>query len=128
MVQVNILSGRLAGTETVARRFPFQVGRSAHADLSLDEPGVWDQHFEIQFETGDGFYAMPHGEALITVNGEPTRKLRLRNGDRIEMGGAALQFWLGATRQRGLRFHEALVWTVYVLVTGLQLYLIGRLF
>jgi predicted component of type VI protein secretion system len=127
MIQLKVLSGRQAGSVLAARRFPFRVGRGADSDLQLEEPGVWDQHFEIQFEQGNGFLAVPQGDALITVNGKPAQELRLRNGDRIEMGGAAVQFWLGETRQRGFRLREWTVWSIYALVTGLEIFLIIRM-
>jgi hypothetical protein len=127
MVQLKVLSGKMAGTLVVARRFPFQIGRAAQADLTLEEPGVWDEHLEIQFEPDSGFVVAPHGDALITVNGEPARRSRLRNGDRIEMGAAGLQFWLGETTQRGLRVREWLAWVIITLITGVQLYLIAQL-
>lgn len=127
MVQFKVLSGKMAGTLVVARRFPFQIGRSAQADLTLEEAGVWEDHLEIQLEPESGFIAVPYGDALITVNGESGRRSRLRNGDRIEMGAAVLQFWLGETRQRGLRVREWLTWGIITLITGLQLYLIAQL-
>jgi len=127
MVQFKILSGKMAGSVVTARRFPFQIGRAAQADLTLEESGVWDSHLEIRFEPGDGFIDTPHGEALVTVNGEPAPQFRLRNGDRIEMGAALLQFWLCETRQRRLRAFEWLAWAIITLVTGLQIWLIARL-
>lgn len=127
MVQFKILSGKMAGAVVAARRFPFQIGRAAGADLAIEEPGVWERHLEIQFDPGDGFLALPQGEALVTVNGETAPRFRLQNGDRIEMGGALLQFWLGETTQRGLRLPEWLTWGIITLVTGLQIWLIARL-
>jgi pSer/pThr/pTyr-binding forkhead associated (FHA) protein len=127
MVQLKILSGTQAGSMTVARRFPFRVGRGAESDLRLEEPGVWDRHLEIAFEPRNGFLAVPRGEALITVNGKPSGAVRLRNGDQIEMGGAVVQFWLGETQQRGFRLREWMVWSTYALVTALELLLIFRL-
>jgi predicted component of type VI protein secretion system len=127
MIQLRILSGTQAGTSMVARRFPFQVGRAADADLVLAEPGVWDRHFTIRFEPGDGFIVAPQGEALLTVNGEPTSGIRLRNGDSMEIGAVRLQFWLSDTRQSGLRLREWFVWAGIIAVTITQLVLIYRL-
>lgn len=125
MIQLKVLSGKQAGFTSVARRFPFIVGRLAGgADLSLDEPGVWDRHFQIDFRPGEGFVALPQGEALMTVNGHSTQGLRLANGDSIEIGGVRLQFWLGETRQHGFRLREWLVWSGIVLVTLSQIGLI----
>lgn len=127
MIQLKILSGQQAGTLAVARRFPFRIGRATGSDLVLGEPGVWDAHVALEFVSGDGFYAVAQGEALTTLNGAPCSRSRLCNGDRLELGGAVLQFWLGETRQRGLGFRELLVWLGIGLVTALQIFLIIRL-
>ena len=128
MIQFKILSGKMAGSTSVARRFPFQVGRSPDAGLVVEAPGVWEDHFHLEFEPGNGFVARPQGEALMTVNGEPVRESRLlRNGDSIEIGGTRLQFWLGETRQSGMRLQELLVWAGVALVTLAQVILIYRL-
>ena len=125
MVQLKILSGKQAGQTFMARRFPFQVGRAADQDLTMDEPGVWDRHLDIHFEAGAGFIATPQGEALLTINGEAvSEQTRLCNGDTIGIGGAQLQFWLGETRQSGLRLREWLVWSGIALVTIVQVALI----
>lgn len=115
----------MAGQTILARRFPFQVGRAPGLDLTMEEPGVWDRHFAIHFEPGDGFIATPQGEALMTINGEPAKeKRRLHNGDSIGIGGARLQFWLAETCQSGFRLREILVWTGIALVTAAQAALI----
>lgn len=128
MIQFKVLSGKTAGSTSVARRFPFRIGRSSGADLVIEEPGVWDDHFHVEFERGNGFVAHPQGDALMTINGESAREKKLlRNGDSIEIGGARLQFWLGETRQSGMRLRESLVWIGIVLVTLAQVALIYRL-
>ena len=53
MVQFKIVSGKMAGTEQVARRFPFRIGRSAEADLRLEDDGVWDDHLELSVKIND---------------------------------------------------------------------------
>lgn len=128
MIQLRVLSGKTAGTTTVARRFPFQIGRASDADLVLPEAGVWDRHFQIDFQAGHGFTATAQGDALLTVNGQPAReKMLLRNGDTLEIGATRLQFWLGETRQAGLQFRETLVWLGIAAVTLSQVFLIYRL-
>lgn len=128
MIQFKVLSGKTAGSTSVARRFPFRVGRAGGTDLMLEEPGVWDDHFHVEFEAGNGFVACPQGDALMTINGEAAREKKLlRNGDAIEIGGARLQFWLGETRQSGMRLRESLVWLGLALVTLAQVALIYRL-
>lgn len=128
MIQFKILSGKMAGSTSVARRFPFRVGRASGSDLVLQEPGVWDDHFHVEFEAGNGFVARPQGDALMTINGAAAREGKLlRNGDSIEIGGTRLQFWLGETRQSGMRFREWSVWAGIALVTITQIALIYRL-
>ena len=53
MVQLKILSGKKAGTAWVARRFPVRIGRSAGADLQLEESGVWDEHLQLDFKPAE---------------------------------------------------------------------------
>lgn len=128
MIQFKILSGKTAGSTSVARRFPFRVGRASGSDLVMEEPGVWDDHFHVEFEAGEGYVASPRENALMTVNGEAVReKTLLRNGDSIEIGGARLQFWLGETRQSAMRIREFLVWLGIAAITLAQVYLIYRL-
>ncbi len=110
MVQLNILSGKKAGTVWVARRFPVRLGRLAGADLQLEENGVWDQHLQIDFNPGVGFVLTAQPDALVAVNGEPTRQSPLRNGDAIDLGSVKLQFWLAETRQASLAFREWVTW------------------
>ncbi len=109
MIQFHILSGNQAGHVTEVRRFPFVVGRNDDAGLRLDDPGVWEQHLEVDFER-TGFSFSARGEALALVNGERVESGYLRNGDVIDLGSARLQFWLARTRQESLRWRETLTW------------------
>jgi pSer/pThr/pTyr-binding forkhead associated (FHA) protein len=110
MVQFAILSGKKAGTESVARRFPFQVGRSAQNGLVLDDAGVWDRHFKIDLQSADGAVLSTAADALTTVNGERVDQSVLRNGDVIEAGSVKLRFGLAPTQQGSLRLRETLTW------------------
>jgi hypothetical protein len=116
MVQFRILSGKKAGVQWTARRFPVRVGRAAGTDLQLEDDGVWDEHFQLAFRSDVGFELTTTGEALTSLNGEPCRESVLRNGDIIEVGGAKLQFWLTEARSRGLRVREATTWAGIVAV------------
>jgi pSer/pThr/pTyr-binding forkhead associated (FHA) protein len=127
MVQLRIQSGKMAGTETVVRHFPFRMGRSASADLRLEEDGVWDAHAEIVFDPEAGFLLRANHDALTGVNGKRCHEAVLRNGDELEIGALKLRFWLGATRQRTLQVREWLTWAGLALVTAGQLVLIYRL-
>ena len=117
MVQLQILSGKQAGTDSVARRFPFRVGRAGSADLCLEEDGIWDQHLELNLITPEGFVLSAQPNALATVNGQRVEQTLLRNGDLIEIGSLKMRFWLSATRQIGLRFREWLTWGALVLLS-----------
>ena len=124
MIQLQILSGKQAGRDLVARRFPFVIGRAANTDLQLDEPGVWDRHFRFRFERGAGFGFDAQTDALVMVNGEQVAEGFLRNGDVIELGSARLRFWLARARQKTLRVREALTWTALFVLFGAQIALI----
>src|SRR5262245_4576183 len=102
MVQFKILSGKKAGVSEVVSRFPLQIGRSASADLALDENGVWDRHLCVQFDSKIGFIAVPETDAIVAINGQRIQEAVLRSGDIIDVGGARLQFWLADPRQAGL--------------------------
>ena len=117
IVQLKILSGKKAGSTWVARRFPVRVGRATECDLQLEEPGVWNRHFQILLNTGAGFVLETEPEALVTTNGQPAQRAALRNGDVIEIGALKLQFWLGEARRRGLRSKEWLVWATLLAVS-----------
>ena len=93
MVQLNILSGKMAGTQWVARRFPVQIGRAANSGLRLEENGVWDEHAQLNLDRLEGFLLKAHPNALVTVNNQPVQTVRLRNGDSIALGAVRLQFW-----------------------------------
>jgi pSer/pThr/pTyr-binding forkhead associated (FHA) protein len=124
MIQLDVLSGKKAGSRTVVRRFPFRVGRAAGNDLQLDDDGVWNQHLTLGFQRNENFTLAVAPDALATVNNEPVQTTPLRNGDVISFGSVKIQFWLAAARQRGLRLRESFVWTLIAAVTAAQLVLI----
>ena len=123
MIQLNVLSGKKAGSHAVVRRFPFRVGRAPENHLQLEDDGVWDRHLALEFQSG-GFNLAVAPDALVAVNGEPFQNQFLRNGDIITIGSSKLQFWLAAARQRGLRLRELFVWTLIAAVTAGQFVLI----
>jgi pSer/pThr/pTyr-binding forkhead associated (FHA) protein len=127
MIQLHVLSGRLAGENIFVRQFPFHIGRAAGNDLVLDEAGVWDHHLALAFEKGEGFTLATEGGAFAAVNEEPQSAARLRNGDIISFGSAKIQFWLAAPAQRGLQLRELSVWLLLAGVTTFQVFLIYRL-
>ena len=110
MVLLQVFSGKNAGPATLARHFPFVVGRNSTADLCLEQDGIWDRHLELHLRFPDGFLLKADPRALTSVNGQPIQQVFLRNGDLIEVGRLRIQFWLSETRQRGLRTREFLTW------------------
>ena len=124
MIQFSILTGKKAGVCWAARRLPVRIGRSPASDLQLDEEGVWDQHLRVDLKPRDGFYVTAQPNALASVNCQAVRQARLRNGDCVEIGGLKLRFWLGQTRQAGLRFREFLTWAAITAVCLGQIALI----
>jgi predicted component of type VI protein secretion system len=124
MVQLEILSGKTAGAKWQSRRFPVRVGRSGNADLQLEAPGVWDEHFQIALDPAAGFRLQNYSGALVAVNGATVENTVLRNGDQIEIGALKLQFWLSEARQRGLRIREGMIWLILLAVSVGQIALI----
>jgi pSer/pThr/pTyr-binding forkhead associated (FHA) protein len=117
MIQLNILSGKKAGDQPVARRFPFRIGRAPGNELQLEDDGVWDQHLTLEFNPQSGFNLATAPEALATVNAEPVQNAILRNGDTITVGSVKIQFWLAAAGQHSLLVRESLVWALLLFIT-----------
>jgi hypothetical protein len=124
MVQLRILSGKMAGDIQVVRHFPFCIGRSAQNDLCLDEAGVWDSHLTLGFQKPEGFMLVTAPNAFAAVNEQPQTSTRLHNGDVISFGSAKIQFWLAPARLRGLRMREFFVWFMLAAATAAQITLI----
>jgi len=124
MIQLNILSGKQAGTQTVARRFPFRIGRIRENELRLEDDGVWDRHLTLEFQPQSGFNLTTAANAVVTVNGETVQNRILRNGDTITAGSVKIQFWLAAARQGSLAARESFVWALIAVVTLGQMALI----
>lgn len=121
MIQLQVVSGKQAGTEVVARRFPFLIGRDASSDLRAEEPGVWERHVEIGFDPAAGFSAVPCTGAVLLINGERSEGGNLRNGDMLELGGLKLRFWLTRSPQNTMRIREVLTWAGLLALFALQL-------
>jgi len=124
MIQLNILSGRQAGAQPVARRFPFRIGRAAGNELQLEDDGVWDQHLTLVCQPESGFNLATAPNAIATVNGEPIQNKILRNGDTITVGSVKIQFWLAAARQGSLLAREFFLWALIAAVTATELVLV----
>ncbi len=126
MLQLQILSGKKAGTEFASSRFPVQIGRSPTADLSLDEPGVWERHFQILFTPG-GLLLKTLADAPVTINDQQSTEAILRNGDLIGIGLLKIRFGLSPVRQYNSRVREWLTWIGLAALCLAQVALIYRL-
>ncbi len=124
MVQLKIVSGRPAGAVHELHRFPCLIGRSAEADVRLEEAGIWDRHLHIHLDSDRGFSAAILPEARATVNGQPLTRAPLRNGDVIEVGCVKLQFWLKPPRQSSLAARETMTWAALGLLCAGQVVLV----
>lgn len=124
MVRLKVLSGKKAGTEMAARHFPFTVGRSATDALSLDEPGVWEKHFQISLGDAREFILKTAPETSVTIAGKTTQLAALRNGDVIEVGRAKILFGFYPNRQKNLAWREWLTWIALAALCATQIILI----
>ena len=127
MIQLRILSGKMAGENIFVRRFPFSIGRAAHNDLRLEDDGVWDDHLNLKFHKREGFILKAAPGTFCAVNEESQTSARLRNGDTLSFGSAKIQFWLAPAKLRGLALREALVWLLLLGVTLAQILVLLRL-
>lgn len=128
MVELKILSGKQAGATTVARRFPFQVGRAPDSGLRLDDDGVFDRHFRILLKPGEGFLIAGEPSAVTALNHQPlSQPARLRSGDAIQAGSVTFNFALSPARQRSLRLREISVWLILALLCLAQVAVIYKL-
>jgi pSer/pThr/pTyr-binding forkhead associated (FHA) protein len=114
VIQFHILSGKQAGSDIVVRHFPFTIGRAGDMDARFEDTGVWERHCEIDFRPKNGFEFSAQPEAPMLVNGERVNRGILRNGDVMEIGSVQLRFWLARSRQKSLRFREALTWSALI--------------
>ncbi len=126
MIQLRILSGKMAGDTKIVRHFPFRIGRSAENDLCLDESGVWDCHLTLSLQKREGFILNTAADAFAAVNEQPQTSTRLRNGDVISFGSAKIQFWLAPARLRGLVLRELFIWVLFAAVVAVEIFLLGR--
>lgn len=127
MVQLRVLNGSRAGTAHATSRFPCTIGRSTGDDLQLVEPGIWENHLQLDLQVPAGFRLCRLGQGRASVNGAEFDELVLHNGDVIELGAVKVQFWLAEVRQSDNRVRETLVWLGLGTLVLLEVALIGFL-
>jgi pSer/pThr/pTyr-binding forkhead associated (FHA) protein len=109
VVQLQLLTGNRIGTVFRAVHFPIRAGRAPELDLRLDDPGVWQYHFLIDWRA-EGLVLEAESEALLSVNSTPVQRALLRNGDIITLGALKIRFSLSPVRQSSLAPREWLTW------------------
>lgn len=109
MVQLQLLNGHRGGTIFRSSHFPVRAGRAPESDLLLDEPGVWQRHFLIDWRA-EGLILEAEPEALLSVNDAPVPRAVLRNGDIITVGALKIRFSLSPVSQSSLALREWLTW------------------
>jgi len=124
VVQLQFLNGAKAGTQWVACRLPFSVGRSAQDDLRIENDGVWDRHARVELRDRQRAVLIASEQARTSVNGQPIQEAILRNGDVLQIGSVHLQFGFSPVAHRDLRFREALTWIGIALMALVQVALV----
>jgi pSer/pThr/pTyr-binding forkhead associated (FHA) protein len=109
VVQLQLLTGNRTGTVFRSTHFPIRAGRGPESDLPLDEPGVWQRHFLIDWPA-EGLVLQAESEALLSLNDAPVQRALLRNGDIITLGALKIRFSLTPVRQSSLAPREWLTW------------------
>jgi predicted component of type VI protein secretion system len=121
VLQLDILSSPAAGTSIKASHFPFRLGRSPGSQLRLEEPGVWDDHAEIQLrDQRFVLQILPNATALVNGVAPPQSLVPLANGDIITLGSVQIRFGLGAVRQKALLPREFIAWTILAAIVLAQ--------
>ncbi|HEY0457330.1 MAG TPA: FHA domain-containing protein [Verrucomicrobiae bacterium] len=115
----------MAGTQHVARHFPFSLGRASGDKVRIEDEGVWENHVFISADKQNGYVLTVRDQALAYVNGHPIHQpVCLRNGDILAIGAVQLQFLLAAAAQKSFCFREWLTWTALGLLCLAQVALI----
>jgi pSer/pThr/pTyr-binding forkhead associated (FHA) protein len=68
------------------------IGRAAEADLRLDDSGVSRRHAELRYVDGRVELVDLGSTNGVTVNGKPTDRAQLQDGDRIDVASTTLIF------------------------------------
>jgi type III secretion system (T3SS) inner membrane Yop/YscD-like protein len=123
VVQLQLLSGRRSGAIFRAAHFPIRAGREPGLDLTLEEPGVWQRHFLIDWQA-EGLVLQAETGALLSVNGAPAQRALLRNGDILSLGALKIRFSLAPVRQFSLAPREWLTWAALGLLCLGQILLV----
>src|ERR1700752_3668394 len=92
--------------EHPAASFPYRIGRSAQAELRIEEAGVWENHAVVLPSENLHFVIRSEGESLLLCNGEPVRTVQLASGDELSIGAARMMVSLAPAGQKSLGLAE----------------------
>jgi hypothetical protein len=109
VVQLQLLSGNQSGSIYRFAHFPIRAGREPGLDLPLDDPGVWQRHFLIDWRA-EGLVLQVEPQALLAIKDIPVQSATLRNGDILTLGSLKIRFSLSPVRQSSLALGEWLTW------------------
>lgn len=110
MIELRILTGRMAGQTVLARHFPFTVGRSQECDLCLPDPGIWEKHFIIRLDSANRVLLQAGSTGGIYVNGEQTTSVPMHSGDVVRVGDADISCACAPMRQYDQKWREIALW------------------
>lgn len=118
----------MAGDQTVARHFPFAIGRATDSNLALRDAGVWDHHVRLERIAGDGYVCVVAGDARVSIDGRPVEQSqRLVNGSLLNLGAVNLRVSLAPPEQKRMTLTQAGFWLVVAAVFAGQAVLIFKL-
>ncbi len=85
---LTMLRGTGVGTTFTLEQEETVLGRGGKADIVLDEPSVSREHARITVEGEGEYFIEDLGSTNGTfVGGRPIRRARLKDGDRVQVGG-----------------------------------------
>ncbi len=89
---LRVVDGPGAGAVLLVRQGVYVLGRAHGCDLVVPDPGVSRQHARVQ-RGPEGTELVDLGSTNGTyVNGRRVVRCRLRHGDRVQLGGAVLEY------------------------------------
>lgn len=116
MICLTHLSGSNRGKHLGVAAYPAVLGRGKHAQVVLEEPGVWERHATLSLDAAGAFWIRAESQAMVVVNGVSMPEVELRSGDILDLGSASLRFGFGPTRQRSFRVREWSTWIAVALL------------
>lgn len=127
MWQLTLVDESMAGTEMVARHFPFRLGRSSGMDWTIERPGVWDNHAELRVD-GAVVQVAAIGAAAVRVNGRTiSSPTPLRSGDLVELGSVKVRVALVAATQKKIPRQKLVMAGLILTITALEVVIYGWL-